>query len=175
MNPATLEIIRNEIVLAARELSAVLMRDGAMIATAESCTAGLIAAALTDASGSSQWFERGWATYSNQAKVDELGVEAHLLEAHGAVSEPVVRAMAVGALNRSRAQIALAVTGIAGPTGGSADKPVGTVWFGWAIRRVGCSEVRTKSERVLFAGSRETVRLASVRHSLQQALQHWMT
>ncbi len=107
-----------------------LKRRGLMMATAESCTGGLIAGACTDVSGSSDWFERGFVTYSNAAKTELLGVPAELIHQHGAVSEPVARAMAAGALAHSPAQLAVAVTGVAGPTGGSADKPVGTVWFG---------------------------------------------
>lgn len=110
-------------------ISSSLLAHGWMLATAESCTGGLIAAACTDQAGSSQWFERGFVTYSNAAKVQCLGVPADLIERHGAVSEAVARAMAQGAVAHSAAQVALAVTGVAGPTGGSADKPVGTVWF----------------------------------------------
>ena len=106
------------------QISAQLLTHGWMLATAESCTGGMIAAACTDLAGSSQWFERGFVTYSNAAKTEMLGVPAALIEAHGAVSEPVARAMATGAVARSHAQVAVAVTGVAGPTGGSAEKPV---------------------------------------------------
>ena len=112
------------------ELAEILQQRGWMMATAESCTGGLIAGACTDLSGSSTWFERGFVTYSNAAKTGMLGVDAALIAAHGAVSEAVARAMAEGALRRSLAQVSVAVTGVAGPTGGSVDKPVGTVWFG---------------------------------------------
>ncbi|MEO6291217.1 MAG: CinA family protein, partial [Burkholderiaceae bacterium] len=101
------------------------------LATAESCTGGLIAAACTDLAGSSQWFDRGFVTYSNAAKTDMLGVGAALIAQFGAVSEPVAVAMAQGAVQHSAAQVAVAVTGVAGPTGGNAEKPVGTVWIGW--------------------------------------------
>ncbi|WP_230681462.1 CinA family protein, partial [Paracidovorax cattleyae] len=104
-----------------------------MMATAESCTGGMIAGACTDLAGSSQWFERGFVTYSNTAKTELLGVPAALIDTHGAVSEPVARAMAEGALRHSRAHAALSVTGVAGPGGGSVAKPVGTVWFGWHV------------------------------------------
>lgn len=114
-------------------ISAQLLRRGWMLATAESCTGGLIAAACTELPGSSQWFERGFVSYSNAAKTELLGVDAALIARHGAVSEPVVRAMASGALAHAHAQLSLAVTGVAGPSGGSADKPVGTVWFGWCL------------------------------------------
>ena len=113
-------------------LADALKARGLMMATAESCTGGLIAGACTSLSGSSDWFDRGFVTYSNAAKAEMLGVPEALIDAHGAVSEPVARAMAAGAVARSAAQLAVAVTGVAGPTGGSAEKPVGTVWFGWA-------------------------------------------
>ena len=113
-----------------QKLAAKLIEKGWMLATAESCTGGMIAAACTDLAGSSQWFDRGFVTYSNEAKTEMLGVPAELIEKHGAVSEEVVRAMAEGAIRHSRAQVSIAVTGIAGPGGGSAEKPVGTVWVG---------------------------------------------
>ena len=137
-----------------------LVKRGWMLATAESCTGGMIAAACTDLAGSSAWFERGFVSYSNAAKTDLLGVPTDLIEHHGAVSEAVVRAMAAGALTRSNAQVALAVTGVAGPTGGSRAKPVGTVWFGWARPGGLTSEVQQ------FAGDRAAVRLATVQHAL---------
>ena len=115
-------------------LAASLKSRAWMLAAAESCTGGLIAAACTELSGSSEWFERGFVTYSNEAKTELLGVSAELIARHGAVSEEVVRAMAEGAIVRSRADLAVAVTGIAGPTGGSPAKPVGTVWVGIGLR-----------------------------------------
>ena len=139
-----------------------------MLACAESCTGGLIAGACTDLAGSSQWFERGFVSYSNTAKTDLLGVPKELLLSQGAVSKPVVRAMAAGALVHSRAQVSLAVTGIAGPSGGSADKPVGTVWFGW------CMGEQIRSEMLHFAGDRAAVRQATLRHALAQ-LATWLT
>lgn len=105
-----------------------------MLATAESCTGGLVAAAITDVSGSSGWFERGFVTYSNEAKSTMLGVPAKLIRDHGAVSEEVARAMAEGALLNSRAQVSLSITGVAGPNGGTPEKPVGMVCFGWSNR-----------------------------------------
>jgi len=135
-----------------------------MLATAESCTGGLIAAACTDLAGSSNWFERGFVTYSNAAKTELLGVPAELIEQFGAVSEPVARAMAAGALAHSHAQVAVAVTGVAGPGGGSVDKPVGTVWFGWA------TPTGQHSECQHFAGDRAAVRAATVRHALTRLL-----
>ena len=144
-----------------RALAQALLAQGWKLATAESCTGGLIAAACTELSGSSGWFERGFVTYSNAAKTELLGVDAALIEAHGAVSEPVARAMAEGAVARSRAQVSVAVTGVAGPSGGSADKPVGTVWFGWSVG----GEVRTERRR--FEGDRAAVRAATVHYALQ--------
>ena len=142
------------------ELAAVLLGRRAMLATAESCTGGLIAAACTDVAGSSNWFERGFVSYSNAAKSELLGVDADLILRHGAVSEPVARAMAQGALQHSRAQCALAVTGVAGPGGGSAEKPVGTVWFAWATPNGLHSDMKR------FDGDRAAVRSATVQHSL---------
>jgi nicotinamide-nucleotide amidase len=141
-------------------LARLLMQKGWMMATAESCTGGLIAANCTDLAGSSNWFERGFVTYSNAAKSELLGVDPALINRHGAVSEPVVRAMASGALAHSQAQVAVAVTGVAGPGGGSAEKPVGTVWLAWATPMGVVSEVQH------FAGDRAAVRLATVHHAL---------
>ena len=135
------------------------------LATAESCTGGLIAAACTDLSGSSNWFERGFVTYSNEAKTELLGVDPALIASHGAVSEAVVRAMAQGALQYSHAQVAVAVTGVAGPTGGSADKPVGTVWIGWATPQGITSKVYR------FSGNRAAVRAATVQQALATLLE----
>ncbi len=137
-----------------------LMDLGWMMATAESCTGGLIAAQCTDLPGSSRWFDRGLVTYSNSAKYDLLGVNASLIEAHGAVSEEVARAMAIGAVYRSNARAAVSVTGIAGPDGGTVAKPVGTVWFGW------CIDGLVYSECLLFSGTRQQVRQASCAHAL---------
>lgn len=146
------------------QLADVLRARNAMMAAAESCTGGLIAGACTEISGSSDWFERGFVTYSNAAKTELLGVSVELLIAHGAVSEPVVRAMAEGALARAPVHWSLAVTGVAGPTGGSAGKPVGTVWFGWA------GPEGVTSEHRLFPGNRQAVRLATVAHALEGLL-----
>ena len=137
-----------------------LRQRGWLLATAESCTGGLIAAACTDLAGSSDWFERGFVTYSNAAKTELLGVPPALIDQHGAVSEPVARAMAAGAVAHSGAHVSVAVTGIAGPTGGSEDKPVGTVWFGW------CVGGQCSTERQLFAGDRASVRTQSAQHAL---------
>lgn len=147
---------------AAAELLAAARAAGLRIATAESCTGGLIAAALTDVAGSSDVFERGFVTYSNQAKQEMLGVRVATLAAHGAVSEPVAREMAEGALARSQAEFAVAVTGIAGP-GGSDQKPEGRVCF--ALAR---SDAPTRCETVEFGAlGRDRVRHASVEHALE--------
>ena len=132
------------------------------VATAESCTGGGVAAALTDIPGSSQWFERGYVTYSNLAKQQDLGVNAATLETHGAVSAAVVLEMAAGALRASGADLAVAVSGVAGPEGGTAAKPVGLVWFALA-RRTGPA----LSEMRHFAGERAAVRLAAVHRALE--------
>ena len=142
------------------QLANLLLERGLKLATAESCTGGLIAAACTDLAGSSAWFERGFVTYSNDAKIELLGVEPRLLRRAGAVCEGVARAMAQGALAHAKAQVAVAVTGVAGPTGGSAAKPVGTVWFGFAVP----GQVLT--EKCHFEGDRAAVRAATVRHAL---------
>ncbi|MCC6718117.1 MAG: CinA family protein [Acetobacteraceae bacterium] len=134
---------------------------GVMVATAESCTGGLIAATLTAIAGSSAVVDRGFVTYTNEAKAEMVGVPPALIAAHGAVSEPVARAMAEGALARSRAQLAVAVTGVAGPGGGSAEKPVGLVWFGCA--RTGQPTV---SARKLFPGDRTDIRRLTVAEAL---------
>lgn len=147
------------------ELAARLLDKGWMLATAESCTGGMIAAACTDLSGSSNWFERGYVTYSNEAKAEMLGVDPALIEANGAVSELVARAMAFGAVRHSRARVSVAVTGVAGPTGGSKDKPVGTVWFGFMVDGVLSSETRR------FDGDRAAVRAATVQYALERLLQ----
>ena len=147
------------------EVGAHLKKRRWMLATAESCTGGWVAASITAIAGSSEWFERGFVTYSNEAKREMLGVPAELIERHGAVSEEVARAMAQGALRHSRAQIALSITGVAGPGGGSEDKPVGLVCFGWARGNL-TQVVETKR----FSGDREAVRRAAVQHALQGVL-----
>jgi nicotinamide-nucleotide amidase len=145
---------------------------GLRVATAESCTGGLAARALTETAGSSAWFERGFVTYSNEAKAEALGVDEATLRAHGAVSEPVAREMALGALARSHAGLALSVTGIAGPGGAVPGKPVGTVCFGWALHAPGLSDdaplVRTVTLRL--PGDRAAVRRGAALHALSWAL-----
>jgi len=143
-----------------------LLRRQWMLATAESCTGGMVAAACTDLAGSSAWLERGFVTYSNAAKTQMLDVDAQLIAAHGAVSEPVARAMAHGALQHSAARIALAITGVAGPGGGSEAKPVGTVWFAFAGPWGVHSEVQH------FGGDRAAVRQAAALHALLRLNAH---
>jgi nicotinamide-nucleotide amidase len=150
----------------AEQAGSALAARGWMLATAESCTGGWVAKAVTDIAGSSTWFDRGFVTYSNDAKQDLLGVAAASLERHGAVSEPVVRAMAEGALARSRARISVAITGIAGPGGGSAEKPVGMVWFAWSV-----SGGATRVALEHFNGDREAVRAAAVELALRGVLE----
>ena len=147
-----------------RLLADFLLKNDLKLTTAESCTGGMISAACTDLAGSSDWFERGFVTYSNEAKTELLGVDAALIEAHGAVSEPVARAMAFGAIRHSKAQVSIAVTGIAGPAGGSAAKPVGTVWFGFSVQG------SLHSEMQRFAGDRAAVRQQTMVHALQRVV-----
>ena len=158
------------------------MRDaGGLIVTAESCTGGLIAQVLTETAGSSEWFGRGFVTYSNEAKADLLGVRPATLQSQGAVSEAVAREMASGALKRSAARLALSVTGIAGPGGAVPGKPVGTVCFGWALALPDHGgEPLVTSETRHLAGDRAAVRRAAAAHALaqasrllQQRLQDW--
>lgn len=141
-----------------------------MIALAESCTGGLLAAHLTAQAGSSLWFERGFITYSNAAKSEGLGVLAELIERHGAVSEEVAGAMAMGALKHSLAQVSIAITGIAGPGGGTQSKPVGTVCFAWAIHQAGV-ESQLISNTQYFDGDRQTIREKACRFALEELIQ----
>lgn len=148
------------------DLADALRARGLHLATAESCTGGLIAAACTDLAGSSDWFERGFVTYSNRAKTELLGVPEALLAAHGAVSEPVARAMAEGALLRAPVQRSVAVTGIAGPGGAVPGKPVGTVWLAVGLRRPS-GDVELQSRLLQLPGDRAAVRLATAMAALQ--------
>ena len=146
-------------------LARLLLEKKLKLVAAESCTGGLIAAACTDLAGSSAWFERGFVTYSNDAKTELLGVEERLLRRAGAVCEGVARAMVLGALSHSHAQVAVAVTGVAGPTGGSPAKPVGTVWFGFAVPG------KLVIEKCRFAGDRAAVRAATVQHAFARLVE----
>lgn len=157
--------LRRLSVLAGEKLKA----QGRWITCAESCTGGGIAKAITDVAGSSAYFDRGFVTYSNAAKHDLLGVSEATLAAHGAVSEEVVREMAIGALRAAQADLALSVSGIAGPDGGSAEKPVGTVWFGFAS-----SDGRVLSRKMQFEGDRDSVRLQATIFALQTAIDEFL-
>lgn len=146
----------------ATELGDLLLAHGLRLATAESCTGGLIAKYITDVAGSSQWFDRGFVCYSNAAKQQMLGVSAATLAGHGAVSEAVARELAAGAKRQAGVELAVAVTGIAGPDGGGPDKPVGTVWFGFAWPD-GSVEAQCRH----FQGDREGVRKATAEHAIE--------
>lgn len=135
-----------------KTLAQILLSKNWTVSLAESCTGGLVCAALTELAGSSEWFERGYITYSNEAKTQCLGVPSALIESHGAVSEDVAKAMAEGARSHSGSNVAISITGIAGPSGGSIEKPVGTVCFGWAI------ENHTVVKTMHFAGDRQKIR-----------------
>jgi nicotinamide-nucleotide amidase len=150
----------------ARRVGAALLERGLMLATAESCTGGWVAQAVTAVAGSSQWFERGFVTYSNEAKQELLGVRAATLEARGAVSEATVLEMAAGALAHSRAGVALSISGVAGPAGGTPEKPVGTVWHGWAL-----AGQSPQARRHHYDGDRESVRRQAVITALAGVLE----
>lgn len=150
----------------AASLGDALRRRGLSLVVAESCTGGWLAKVATDIAGSSEWFDRGFVTYSNRSKQEMLGVSAATLEAEGAVSEAVVAQMAAGALTYSRARVSIAISGIAGPGGGSPEKPVGTVWFAWALP--GTAPV---TQRFQFAGDRDEVRHQAVRIALERLLE----
>ncbi len=146
----------------ATQVGEALLAHGMMLSTAESCTGGGVASAVTEIAGSSAWFDRGFVTYSNQAKMDMLGVSPATLLRFGAVSEATVREMVAGALRNSQAQIALAVSGIAGPGGATAEKPVGMVWFAWGMKE-GVSVTRLHQ----LAGDRAAIRQQAIRIALQ--------
>jgi nicotinamide-nucleotide amidase len=147
----------------AEPLATRLLAGGWRLATAESCTGGWLAKALTDLPGSSRWFECGYVTYSNGAKMRDLGVLAQTLELHGAVSEATALEMATGAVKRTDADVAIAITGVAGPDGGTPEKPVGTVWFAVATRDAREPEARVQH----FQGDRDTIRSQSVKYALE--------
>lgn len=152
----------------ARSAGALLLEQRLLLVTAESCTAGGIAFAVTQIPGSSTWFDRGTVVYSNDSKQRMLGVSTAYLRDFGAVSEPVAREMALGALQHSAAQVALAVTGIAGPDGGTDEKPVGTVCFAWALRRDASAVPWVRTRTKLFTGDRAAVRTQSIIESLEE-------
>ena len=145
------------------ELAKILLKNHWRLTTAESCTGGLVAASLTALAGSSEWFERGYVTYSNNAKSEDIGVDAHLIQDHGAVSIQVAKAMAVGAKQSSNSNIALSITGIAGPTGGTITKPVGTVCFAWIL-----DNDQVLSETKSFTGDRSEIRDAASEFAISQ-------
>ncbi len=147
------------------QLSQILTNHGWMMSCAESCTGGWVAKCLTDLSGSSGWFERGYVTYSNRAKQEMLGVSAQTLDKYGAVSEPTVLEMAQGACKQAKTEVSLAISGIAGPMGGTDDKPVGLVWFSWCIN----GEMHSLSE--IFDGDRDAVRQQAVVVAVEKCLQ----
>ncbi len=153
----------------AQQLGDQLKNKGIEISTAESCTGGLVAAALTSIAGSSGWFDRGFVTYSNEAKQDMLGVQPETLREFGAVSEEVAREMSAGALLLSFAQISVSITGIAGPDGGTEDKPVGTIWFAWSVKTESL-EIETQTKKELFNGDRNSIRQQAVVAALEGLL-----
>lgn len=159
----------SELLILAEHLGRELLNRGEWLVTAESCTGGWVAQTVTAISGSSTWFDRGFVSYSNAAKIDMLGVSEATLARHGAVSEATARAMAQGALKNSRGDWAVAITGIAGPTGGSDEKPVGTVCFSWAQRDGGCEALTCQ-----FVGDRAEVREQAVRLALSGTLKRVM-
>ena len=157
--------MRNIVYVKAEELVALSQEKGLRLTSAESCTGGLIAAHCTAVAGSSHWFDRGFVTYSNEAKAQMLGVDAALIERHGAVSEPVALAMALGALARSAADLSVAVTGIAGPGGAVPGKPVGTVWLALAVRGA-----EATAQRLQLDGDRAAVRDATTALALERLI-----
>lgn len=165
MNPSMTPLVQ--------QLANILLTKGFKIALAESCTGGLLAAHLTSLAGSSEWFERGFITYSNQAKEESVGVAHALIEHYGAVSEEVARAMAEGVLNNSRAQVSVAITGIAGPGGGSANKPVGLVCFAWGVRENNL--IQTRSQTHQFSGDRQSVREQASVYAIKSLLKQLTT
>lgn len=164
--PTTMKPFSNKTEQMVEELAQLLLKNEWRLSTAESCTGGLVSASLTQLAGSSNWFERGYVTYSNEAKSEDIGVESHLIEAHGAVSEQVAKAMAIGAKQSSNSNMALSITGIAGPTGGSKEKPVGTVCFAWVL-----DNDQVFSETKLFSGDRSTVREQASQFVIEKLLE----
>ncbi|WP_318373588.1 nicotinamide-nucleotide amidase [Enterobacter sp.] len=159
----------SELMHLSERIGQALKARGATVTTAESCTGGWVAKVITDIAGSSAWFERGFVTYSNEAKAQMIGVKPVTLEQHGAVSEPVVVEMAIGAIKAARADYAISISGIAGPDGGTATKPVGTVWFGFASA---AGEGITRCE--CFSGDRENVRRQATAYALQTLWQQFL-
>jgi nicotinamide-nucleotide amidase len=148
-----------------QELARILIKNHWHLSTAESCTGGMVAASITELAGSSEWFERGYVTYSNQSKSEDIDVSQNLIEQHGAVSDQVARAMALGAKQNSGSDLSLSITGIAGPTGGSPEKPIGTVCFAWAL-----ANDQIVSETKHFEGNRQQIRQQACDFSLRKLL-----
>ena len=161
--------MNSSIISLTQQLAQILLAKGFKIALAESCTGGLLAAQLTSLAGSSDWFERGFVTYSNQAKEESIGVSKELIERYGAVSEEVARAMAEGVLNHSLAHVSAAITGIAGPGGGSANKPVGMVCFAWGMRVA--DQIQTHSQTKQFSGDRQSIREQACVYAIESLLE----
>jgi nicotinamide-nucleotide amidase len=155
----------------ARALALILVERSWKIALAESCTGGLVSTTLTDLAGSSDWFERGYITYSNEAKSECLDVPIEIIEAFGAVSEQVAKAMADGARRKADVNVAISITGIAGPTGGSVEKPVGTVCFGWSIKQNVGDDIKTITITKQFSGDRQAVRVQACDYALSKLLE----
>ena len=153
----------------AEQLSGLLIENHKQLAVAESCTGGWVAKVLTDLPGSSNWFERGFVTYSNQSKHEMLGVREATLETQGAVSQETVEEMSLGTLTNSHADFSLSISGIAGPSGGSAEKPVGLVWFSWA-RKENTTQHILASEKHVFIGDRDAIRRQAVAHALTKLI-----
>jgi nicotinamide-nucleotide amidase len=158
--------MKNQLDDLAIELGQALAVTGLSLVTAESCTGGLVATRVTDVAGCSDWFDRAFITYTNLAKQEMLGVSEACIDEHGAVSEETVRQMATGALAASRAQVAIAISGVAGPSGGSEDKPVGTVWFAWAY-----GDDSLVSERQLFGGDRKNIRQQAAAYAMRRVIE----
>lgn len=157
--------MNKEILSLAAELGKLLKQKNVLLTTAESCTGGGLSYVITSIADSSEWFDRGFVTYSNHSKIDMLGVAAHTLNLYGAVSEAVAREMAEGALRHSNAQLSIAITGIAGPSGGTNDKPVGTVWIAYAGK-----QITTEAHMDVFSGDREAVRTQTIQRALQHSI-----
>ena len=158
-----------ELTLLVEQLARLLIQNNKKLTVAESCTGGWVAKVLTDLAGSSDWFERGFVTYSNQAKNEMLGVAESTLENKGAVSQETVTEMALGALKNSHADFSMSISGIAGPGGGSVEKPLGLVWFSWAVKENNTFNILA-SEKQVFAGDRESVRRQAVEYVLTRLI-----
>lgn len=160
-----------KLTLIVEQLAGLLINNNKQLAVAESCTGGWVAKVLTDIAGSSAWFDRGFVTYSNEAKQEMLGVAESTLETHGAVSQETIHEMALGALKNSHADFSLSISGIAGPDGGSVEKPVGFVWFAWAVNDNNSVNILA-SENKVFDGDRDSVRHQAVEYALTELIKY---